>query len=145
ILNHHLPEVFDPRSLPDQWDEEWIHIPVKDPKSRGSVETLVNELWPPLEDSLDQGAEGEDASETGRRRPSRGVDPPLPAVVMSGFAGSLRLRTGGTVPPPDALAFYLPFHYFYPKWWGIYLIAEGVDELAWILSKNSGDRLSPNE
>jgi predicted RNA binding protein YcfA (HicA-like mRNA interferase family) len=64
---------------------------------------------------------------------------------MSGFAGSLRSRNGGAVPPPDALAFYLPFHYFYPKWWGIYLIAEGVLELAKILRENSNYHLSLDE
>lgn len=34
------------------------------------------------------------------------------------------------VPPPDALAFYLPFHLFPKSWWGIYLIHEGVEWLA---------------
>ena len=33
-------------------------------------------------------------------------------------------------PPPDALAFYLPFHYFHPVWWGVYLLLEGVERLA---------------
>jgi predicted RNA binding protein YcfA (HicA-like mRNA interferase family) len=33
-------------------------------------------------------------------------------------------------PPADAYAFYLPFHYYYPVFWGIYLVAEGVLELA---------------
>jgi len=33
-------------------------------------------------------------------------------------------------PPADAYAFYMPYHLYYPHWWGIYLIAERVIELA---------------
>jgi hypothetical protein len=25
------------------------------------------------------------------------------------------------MPPPDCLAFYLPYHYYHPDWWGVYL------------------------
>ena len=39
-------------------------------------------------------------------------------------------------PPTDALGFYLPFHYGYPKWWGIYLIYEGCVGLG-VLIKDS--------
>jgi predicted RNA binding protein YcfA (HicA-like mRNA interferase family) len=49
------------------------------------------------------------------------------------------------MPPPDALAFYLPFHYFFPEWWGIYLIAEGVAELARILLSHSQMQLTSAE
>ena len=38
-------------------------------------------------------------------------------------------RTHGLVPPPDALAVYLPFHR-YPDMWGIYLLDSGVASLA---------------
>ena len=31
------------------------------------------------------------------------------------------------VPPPDAAAFYLPFHYFGPELWGIYVKRSGVE------------------
>jgi len=42
--------------------------------------------------------------------------PNLPEFSWKG-PGSPRSRDGGAVPPPDALSFYLPFHYFYPEWW----------------------------
>jgi len=41
---------------------------------------------------------------------------------------------GGVVPPPDALAFYLEYHYFWTEnLWGIYLKADGVLWLAYHL------------
>ena len=30
------------------------------------------------------------------------------------------------IPPIDALAFYLPYHYYYPTWWGIYIRLDGI-------------------
>src|SRR5690606_7508467 len=46
-------------------------------------------------------------------------------------------------PPPDALAFYLPFHYFFPDLWGIYIIYEGLDALGQFLRLHSGGKLTP--
>ncbi|MBE0418479.1 MAG: hypothetical protein IBX63_12060 [Coriobacteriia bacterium] len=45
------------------------------------------------------------------------------------------------VPPPDCLGFYLPFHHYYPVWWGIYLIAEGVEGLARFVHDHACGRL----
>ena len=41
------------------------------------------------------------------------------------YPGASTFGGSSPIPPIDALAFYLPFHY-YPKWWGIYLTFEGV-------------------
>ena len=46
------------------------------------------------------------------------------------------------VPPPDCLAFYLPFHYFHPVWWGVYLIVEGVQGLASFVYRQTGGVLT---
>tara|TARA_Y100000031_G_scaffold122851_1_gene137950 strand:+ start:244 stop:849 length:606 start_codon:yes stop_codon:yes gene_type:complete len=70
---------------------------------------------------------------------------PVTELKWPRILGQVRRRVGGDfpgspyrrrtkpinrslVPPPDALAFYLPFH-AYPDYWGIYLIAEGVNTL----------------
>ena len=37
------------------------------------------------------------------------------------------------LPPPDAYAFYLPYHYFFPTWWGVYLMLEPTHQLASVL------------
>ena len=50
-------------------------------------------------------------------------------VLESQFPGGPIAMWESPCPPPDALAFYLPFHYYYPTWWGIYLTFEGVYSL----------------
>ena len=63
-----------------------------------------------------------------RRRPKAIAD--LRRRIEGQFPGSpSRLPTGVPVPPPDALAVYLPFHIF-PNRWGIYLLDVGVESLA---------------
>jgi len=42
------------------------------------------------------------------------------------------------MPPPDCLAFYLPFHYYHPTWWGVYLLLEGVLWLAREIVRRAG-------
>ena len=60
----------------------------------------------------------------------------------SPFPGAPAMTSGGSVPPPDAFAFYLPFHCFHPTWWGVYVVFEGAYELARLLNLFSNRRLS---
>ncbi len=104
-LRKELPDLFEDLLLPPHWDDDWIFIP--DPS--GFEEGCSEEL------------------ETLAR-----VEPPLPTLPDFGgaerFPGAPSPGDGGDhYPPPDALAFYLPFHYFHPHWWGIYLTVEGVN------------------
>ena len=46
------------------------------------------------------------------------------------FPGAPSHYMGTPIPPTDALGFYLPFHFFHPVWWGVYLTVEGVLWLA---------------
>ena len=48
-------------------------------------------------------------------------------------------------PPPDAFAFYLPFHFFYPTWWGVYLVLESTLALAEFVRTRSGGALTAME
>ena len=61
-----------------------------------------------------------------RRRPEAIAD--LRKRIKDKFPGSPSGLPPG-VPPPDALAVYLPFHIF-PNMWGIYLLDVGVESLA---------------
>jgi predicted RNA binding protein YcfA (HicA-like mRNA interferase family) len=127
ILAAELPEVFDLKDLPGDWDDEWVFVPVDEPDERhAGQESDVNPLFELYQTELDS--------------PNRvsHLDR-LPADVSGGFPGSLRREPPALLyPPPDAYAFYLPFHYFYPTWWGIYLLHEGVLGLAQILETLSG-------
>jgi hypothetical protein len=46
------------------------------------------------------------------------------------------------LPPPDALAFYIPYHHGYPHWWGIYVLVEGWISLARWIRRESNGRIS---
>ena len=63
-----------------------------------------------------------------RRRPK--VIDALRRRIRGIFPGSPPgIKSDGLVPPPDALAVYLPFHR-YPELWGIYLLDAGVASFA---------------
>ena len=63
-----------------------------------------------------------------RRRPEAIND--IRKRIQDNFPGAPSgLPTNEFAPPPDALAFYLPFHIF-PGMWGIYLLDVGVESLA---------------
>lgn len=67
-------------------------------------------------------------------------------ISGSGPGGPIaRSRFPGMPPPPDALAFYLQFHYYAPTWWGVYLTVEGVQLTAQILVTLSGGKLPPRQ
>jgi predicted RNA binding protein YcfA (HicA-like mRNA interferase family) len=59
--------------------------------------------------------------------------------------GILPWPKGGGVPPPDCLAFYLPIHFYYPNYWGVYLVLEGVLWLASYLLRRTGGGISKAE
>jgi predicted RNA binding protein YcfA (HicA-like mRNA interferase family) len=129
ILAAELPIVFNLTRLPNEWDDDWIFLPIDNPDL--------------LQDRADQNAPL-DLSETGVPSDDfiSGLDS-LPEDISGRFPGGLRRETQSSVyPPPDAFAFYLPFHFFYPTWWGIYLLHEGVMKLADILSDLSGNKLA---
>ena len=121
ILHVQLPEVFDLTSLPPGWDDDFIFIPV-DSFERVPKELEIDEdtLFQPQENSIGPNYSSQDIW--------------VPNIPGS-FPGAPISHRTSSYPPPDALAFYLPFHYFYP--WGIYLIYEGVRELAKIIVKES--------
>lgn len=48
-------------------------------------------------------------------------------------------------PPPDALGFHAPFHFFYRDNGGIYLLLEGIIGLAEFIIDRSGGRVLPRE
>lgn len=125
VLWDNLPSVFEIKSLPPNWDDEWIAIPLDSPESTAfenspDKEIFVETLVPIEMDS---------APFNFRER--------LPEQLTGPSPGAFQKTWSSPYPPPDAFAFYLPFHYFYPQWWGIYLLAHGVEELGKILYQNA--------
>jgi hypothetical protein len=104
ILVAELPEVFVFTTLPEEWDDQWIFLPIDIPDL--------------AQDRADQNAPL-DLSDTGVLSDNliSGLDS-LPEDFSGSFPGGLRRETRNSIyPPPDAFAFYLPFHFFYPTWW----------------------------
>lgn len=120
-LHQQVPGVFQLRDLPPGWDDDWIFIPIDQPESLPS--------------------EGEDAGDQfgNTLAPVRWPLPP----VGTGYPGApIPRSTDSLYPPPDVFAFYFPFHYFYPDWWGIYVLLEGQLELSAILQKIANGSIS---
>lgn len=137
IFRQELPNAFKDRPLPETWDD-LIILPIDDPES--FTPTGLKNADEGMFTILDEN-DGIDYWETwGSAGDATNIDwsPPrfpdkFPGAPRSPNDPSLIDSNGQkqwkTV-APDCLAFYLPFHFYHPDWWGIYLIAEGVRELA---------------
>lgn len=132
-LAEQLPELFAPRDLQPSWDDEFIIVSVDDP------EVSNNSQSPTLDQGEDPDFDGfgENLIEPGAPLPD------FPASLVQIFGGShggalVTYRDRSKMPPPDCLAFYLPFHYYHPVWWGVYLLWEGVLWLAGDIVRRSG-------
>ena len=122
-LKDDIPELFDDAPMEPDWDDDWVVVPVGDPTAIPA--------WDP--DRIDRNRDEED--------PEAWPEPHLPdpspddARIVAIFGGShpgapTMRNPAHTAPSPDCLAFYLPFHYYHPDWWGVYLRFEGVEYLA---------------
>jgi predicted RNA binding protein YcfA (HicA-like mRNA interferase family) len=121
-LRKDLPDLFLKRKIPEEWDGEWIFEPV------GNIEEDHLGL-----ENIEDHANSRDELSLVPVNPSV-VLPPVPGEPFPGYPQ----ESSAIAPPPDALAFYLPFHYFHPLWWGIYLMIDGIDSLATYLRRESG-------
>ena len=118
-LRQELPDLFENLPLPPDWDEDWIFIPDWPEFEELETRAPVAQSLPTLPEF--GGAE-------------------FPGAPSPGYAGDV--YAGDIIPPPDALAFYLPFHFFHPHWWGIYVTVEGVNCLADFVNKFTGGDVS---
>lgn len=148
ILHQQLPELFQNRALAPEWDEGLIFVRVGAPELALSMteapmytSALRNENQVLTQAVLEQMA-AEVAVEAGS------TPPPLPHSITEALGGA---HAGGPItyddptkmPPPECLAFYLPFHYYHPTWWGVYLLLDGVVWLAGEIIRRSGGKVSP--
>jgi predicted RNA binding protein YcfA (HicA-like mRNA interferase family) len=147
IVHKQLPELFATKELPENWDEGLIIVPVPDVELIAEPEPLGLAKAPddPREDNeadmLDRFGEYMD----------EGVSTPVPSPeivqVLGGTHGGspLPYTDDSKMPPPDCLAFYLPFHYYHPDWWGVYLLYEGVLWLRDEIIRRSSNEVGPRQ
>jgi predicted RNA binding protein YcfA (HicA-like mRNA interferase family) len=115
-LKHELPHLFKDRPVPEGFEDDWVIIPTD------SIDRIEDEFAGILEEFFHDRFDAE-----GTVGPTGWGDefPGSPVWgTPQGVPGS------AAQPPSDAMAFYLPFHYFHPDWWGIYLTLEGMIHLA---------------
>lgn len=133
VLRTELPEVFEDKALPTTWDDTWHVIQSSDADELG-----LDEMWQQDDpQQLDQGDSWERWTENNPE--ATGLPLPIGMEWPGDFPGKPRIwnREESEVskkghppcPPPDCFAFYLPFHYYHPHHWGVYVLAEGVIEL----------------
>ena len=130
----------------DRSEQSGTHGEAANDRSRVSEDDFLSDLdrfEDDFDDPMDQNLQPEEpASPVNILRPEIDLDPRVRREIINRrrpkAIDDLRRRikgefpgspTDGTVPPPDALAFYLPFHIF-PDMWGIYLLDVGVESLA---------------
>jgi len=143
-LREQIPEVFHDHVAPVEWQESWHVVPIKDPESPSKQDNniCVDDLSPLFD--IEAIAVGENPLVSNSSTDPFGGAIELPDFGPTGiFPGSpVTIRTPGACPPPEAMAFYLPFHYFHPKWWGVYLVLESSLQLADYIVAHSGGQLS---
>ena len=138
-LRSQLPEIFSEARIPDGWDDDWFIVPIEQPE-QGHLDQRVVLPIPSIElDVFDQLSPQADIG-------GNNLDGSFYVPDFGTFPGGpSKLKGGSYYPPPDAFAFYLPFHYFYPKWWGVYLVLEPTLELAEFIRAQAGGILSSAE
>ena len=132
VLKEQMPELFQERELALGWDEIFIIEPVPDVERRHHDEYTELAHHPvghsPTAKPFDELGPWL-VQEEGEGWPE--IDPRIVQVLGGAHPGApLPADPAEPVPPTDSLAFYLPYHYYYPRWWGVYLLAEGVLSLA---------------
>lgn len=154
-LSDELPDLFDPPYVPTEIFEDFVVVPIGKvealpPNQR--TETLNEPLYTRRDDLVDAEITAEtleDAIAETLNEYTSGegaLDRIADKITGQNPGGPLaRGRLPSPMPPPDCLAFYLPFHYFLPTWWGVYLTVEGVAILAAKLLSLSGGLLKPAE
>ncbi|HBH51726.1 MAG TPA: hypothetical protein DDY91_07530 [Planctomycetaceae bacterium] len=152
VLRQELPQLFVEKSWPLDPIDEYVIVPINRVENRPTNETGVLEFlldetempyWPPevdlTADCLEQLASAARGDSLGQRdiglRTRRRRGPQMPGALLTND------EWNAAFPPPDALAFYLPFHFFSQDFWGIYLTVEGVQELAFEVYRLAGGEL----
>lgn len=152
-LHGELPELFQDRILAPDWDEGLIIVRVGSPESTVSPQlsgmsamAQANDDQEPTQAVLEQmAAEAAVAAFDLAAKP-----PSFPPEILDKLGGAhsggpIPYDDGTKMPPPECLAFYLPFHYYHPTWWGIYLLLDGVVWLAGEIIRRSGGKVSPQK
>lgn len=132
VLYDSLPELFESRDLSVDFDDTFICLPVENPDSIDDVNLTLSQDF--SSSDLEESLRFADVAQVDAPRLPQGVIDMLPT---GGPGSPIVSWDANHFPPPDAFAFYLPFHHYYPQFWGIYLTIEGVNWIARELVRRS--------
>jgi predicted RNA binding protein YcfA (HicA-like mRNA interferase family) len=117
-----LEWVFDQQDPPARWDDYHV-VPVDIEETDAAVSGKTRDR-DDLEDAV-MSLPLEQSSWVGQTESlsfSKYEEAPVEVAVT--FPGSPHGSGGIDYPSPDSFAFYLPFHYFYPDLWGVFIVTE---------------------
>jgi hypothetical protein len=138
VLQQHLPEAFEPAKMPQGWEEGWDRVRIPAGEFEVTEATLADldrnpaAIDPVMADSgqvWDSHTPNADIQPHEQSHEANSTAAGLGSLAGATHPGAPVIAKPGSPTPPDAEAFYLPFHY-YGKWWGIYLFPEGVLRVA---------------
>jgi hypothetical protein len=144
VLHSEIPELFQTRGLSPAWGDGFVIVPIDNPESH-------------LGDSAGRSPLDEEALnyvdlEHLAAEPTTEIAPmpTVPPEILDALGGAHPGAPASTIdakemPPPECFAFYLPFHYYHPTWWGVYLLLEGVQWLAHEIVRRSDGEVSARE
>jgi predicted RNA binding protein YcfA (HicA-like mRNA interferase family) len=157
ILQIESPELFQSKDLDgERIDDGYVCIDIPNPDKPYVLDDFREDLsnYPGTQSYVEEEDEARNIEELYEPNPNFNPDiwpqnDPVLIDVFSGgktpggFPGAPSLPDIPGSPPSDAMAFYLPFHFFYPHWWGIYLVQEWVQWFADFIFHNSRGSLPP--
>jgi len=127
LIHDELPHLFQPRDFPAYWAENFIFEPIVYPDRAQAGGAYARKVERFGAAQIEPGAHFSKSSQV------------LSDTLSTSHAGApIPYGEKNKTPPADCLAFYLPFHYFYPSCWGVYLLLDGVVWLAGEIIKRSG-------
>ena len=135
-----LPEMFRDLPVSDGFENDFVSIGVD------SIESTA--LGIDLDEALVASMFAPELAVTPQEWRVEGLDFDMPDFGNARFPGapvqanvpfSTARRKGGPVAPPDSLAFYLPYHYYHPHWWGVYLTLTGIIYLSEVFQRYECD------
>lgn len=140
-LRTEMPDLFDIKRLPPDWDSDLFIIPIEAPDSALELEPRNTVDAPQTFDDLQLAPEQEEyplakiESAFINVMENEAPPPRLPGIlsdlITESYAGApIQITNPNYTPPTDSLAFYNPFHYFDESTWGVYILVEGVAYLA---------------
>jgi predicted RNA binding protein YcfA (HicA-like mRNA interferase family) len=152
LLHEQLPELFAVKELPENWDDDLVVVSIPDVELIAeSADAMFGEANASATYDAFDPPEGLILDQVGPNYIDLSVQPPILSEeiiqVLGGThgGGPVLYTDRSKMPPPDCLAFYLPYHYYHPDWWGIYLTFEGVLWLAAEIIRRSGNGVNSRQ